>query len=1040
MTRYQHCPDWDRDELTEDVDRIRELLCGAFLPEEGRYEHVDVLGVSPTSGDLLDRLREFCTSPDRRVDDYLVLYLTGHGEILDDGDHVLLTSDTRPSDLLHRTVPTSEIMKRVLAGTRVRRLLLLLDTCYSGRGGEDLVKEALRRLDWPTPAPGEDIGRPGSSGIAVVAATRPYQQALPGVFTTCLDRAARSVSTAGNAPATLGLSALMGALQTDLASGPQSAGWHQIGMDGEEPAFLLNPRHRPQLLDVDLLEQERAQHAEQRAAHLRDRFLPASRWFTGRRQALLDLAGWLADPHPDPRPRIVTGRAGSGKTAVLGLLVALSDPDQRPSVPLDGLPGQIRHLEDTIDEVIYAGTMTTAQVRDRIAAAAGTRADTAQELIDRVNARTGRPLVVLVDALDEAADPDELCRTVLLPLATRCAQSVRLLLGSRPHLLTSRLLGTPDQHVAIDLDSPAYADPASIRAHVRRILLSEDTLDSYYQPSGIYRTAPAAVLEAVTTAIGEAAGTSFLVARITATTESTATTLPNPADAAWKQSLPRLAGDAMRRDLQLRLGPEAQRAAQLLLPLAYAQGTGLPWEDIWPRVADALSPGHDYGNDDLIWLRRAAGSYAVESVEDGRSVYRLYHRALAEHLRHGRDRAVDQHLFAATLLARVPPGADGTRDWPSAHPYIRAHLATHAGAAGKIDPLLEDPAYLLTAGRPQLLAALDAASSPPGKRNADAYRRAAPRLRSRPASEHISYLQLAARCARAPYLAEDLNRYLPPESWSTRWASWRVTTPHHTITGHTYRVRAVAVAELDGRPVVVSGADDRTVRVWDLATGAPVGDPFTGHTNGVNAVAVAELDGRPVVVSAADDRTVRVWDLATGAPVGDPFTGHTNGVNAVAVAELDGRPVVVSAADDRTVRVWDLATGTPVGDPFTGHTYGVRAVAVAELDGRPVVVSGAADRTVRVWDLATGAPVGDPFTGHTGPVRAVAVAVLDGRPVVVSAAADRTVRVWDLTTGAPVGDPFTGHTYGVRAVAVAELDGRPVVVSAADDARCGCGT
>ena len=66
-----------------------------------------------------------------------MLYLTGHGEILDDGDYVLLTSDTSPSDLLHRTVPTGEIVKLVLAGTRVRRLLLLLDTCYSGRGGED---------------------------------------------------------------------------------------------------------------------------------------------------------------------------------------------------------------------------------------------------------------------------------------------------------------------------------------------------------------------------------------------------------------------------------------------------------------------------------------------------------------------------------------------------------------------------------------------------------------------------------------------------------------------------------------------------------------------------------------------------------------------------------------------------------------------------------------------------------------------------------------------------------------------------------------
>jgi WD40 repeat protein len=38
----------------------------------------------------------------------------------------------------------------------------------------------------------------------------------------------------------------------------------------------------------------------------------------------------------------------------------------------------------------------------------------------------------------------------------------------------------------------------------------------------------------------------------------------------------------------------------------------------------------------------------------------------------------------------------------------------------------------------------------------------------------------------------------------------------------------------------------------------------------VNAVAVGQLDGRTVVVSGADDRTVRVWDAATGTPVGDP--------------------------------------------------------------------------------------------------------------------------------------------------------------------------
>ena len=91
---------------------------------------------------------------------------------------------------------------------------------------------------------------------------------------------------------------------------------------------------------------------------------------------------------------------------------------------------------------------------------------------------------------------------------------------------------------------------------------------------------------------------------------------------------------------------------------------------------------------------------------------------------------------------------------------------------------------------------------------------------------------------------------------------------------------SVATAQLDGRPVIISGgSDDKTVRVWDLATGAPIGRPITGHTSEVYSVATAQLDGRPVIVSGGRDKTVRVWDLATGAPIGQPLTGHTTSRN-----------------------------------------------------------------------------------------------------------------------------------------------------------------
>ncbi|MGI5131232.1 serine/threonine-protein kinase [Pseudonocardia sp. CA-107938] len=253
-----------------------------------------------------------------------------------------------------------------------------------------------------------------------------------------------------------------------------------------------------------------------------------------------------------------------------------------------------------------------------------------------------------------------------------------------------------------------------------------------------------------------------------------------------------------------------------------------------------------------------------------------------------------------------------------------------------------------------------------------------------------------------------------------------------TLTGHTNWVFGLATAQLDGRTVVISGSGDNTIRLWDPATGAPVGSTFTGHTGPVAAVVTAQLEGRTVVVSGSWDKTVRVWDLATGTPVGAPFTGHTGPLFAVATAQLEGRTVVISGSNDNTVRVWDLATGRPVGSPFTGHTTAVAAVTTAELDGRTVVISASNDGTVRVWDLATGTPVGDPFTGHTGLVQAVATAQLDGRTVVISGG-DDGVRVWDLGSRAPVGSPFTGHTKRVVALTTTQLGGRTVVVSGAWD-------
>ncbi|WP_437932652.1 AAA family ATPase [Sorangium sp. So ce291] len=247
---------------------------------------------------------------------------------------------------------------------------------------------------------------------------------------------------------------------------------------------------------------------------------------------------------------------------------------------------------------------------------------------------------------------------------------------------------------------------------------------------------------------------------------------------------------------------------------------------------------------------------------------------------------------------------------------------------------------------------------------------------------------------------------------------WEIATGQRlrTLAGHTDEVRAVAVTP-DGR-FAVSTSSDNTLKVWDLATGQPL-RTLQGHTNTVFSVAVTP-DGR-FAVSGSLDCTLKVWDLATGQLL-RTLKGHTRAVTGVTVTQ-DGR-FAVSASGDDTLKVWDLATGQLLRT-LQGHSFGVNAVALTSDDR--IAVSASGDDTLKVWDLATG-PLLRTLQRHTNTVTGVAVTP-DGR-FAVSASFDQTLRVWDLATG-PLLRTLQGHTSVVEDVAMTP-DGR-IAVSASLD-------
>ena len=251
--------------------------------------------------------------------------------------------------------------------------------------------------------------------------------------------------------------------------------------------------------------------------------------------------------------------------------------------------------------------------------------------------------------------------------------------------------------------------------------------------------------------------------------------------------------------------------------------------------------------------------------------------------------------------------------------------------------------------------------------------------------------------------------------------------------------------------------------------------PLTGHTDAVSSVAFSPDGTR--IASGSDDSTVRVWDAATGQPVGQPLTGHTDAVwqrgvqprrhaDRLRQRRQDGagvgrghrptRSASRSPATPSRCPVWRSAptarasppaatTGrcgcgtrppaNPSAQPLTGHT--------GRGDQRGVQPRRHADRLRQLTTgrcgcgtPTTGQPVGQPLTGHTGAWCSVAFSP-DGTRI-ASGSTDKTVRLWDAATGQPVGEPLTGHT-GRGVAAWRSAPTARASSPAAPTTRCGCG-
>jgi pleiotropic regulator 1 len=134
---------------------------------------------------------------------------------------------------------------------------------------------------------------------------------------------------------------------------------------------------------------------------------------------------------------------------------------------------------------------------------------------------------------------------------------------------------------------------------------------------------------------------------------------------------------------------------------------------------------------------------------------------------------------------------------------------------------------------------------------------------------------------------------MPKPQWHAPWKLYRV------ISGHLGWVRCVDVEP--GNEWFVTGAGDRIIKIWDLASGT-LKLSLTGHISAVRGVCVSTR--HPYLFSCGEDKQVKCWDLEYNKVIRH-YHGHLSACYCLALhPSLD---VLVSAGRDNSARVNDYA-------------------------------------------------------------------------------------------------------------------------------------
>ncbi|WP_254716698.1 caspase family protein [Actinomadura sp. WMMB 499] len=893
--------------MPEEISLVR----GALVEACG-MDAYDGIGLDPTADELKDAVRA-ATAADPQADipaaDFLVLYYSGHGFLRFDTEFCLAVKNGSRSD--ESTFISAHALLAAVYDTDVRAAAVILDACVSAEAGGAygglLQQIEGRRAFAPT--------------VYLFTSTSRIEDAEQLVFAEAFAAALREPGIP-RGKRFIPPSVLRDEIDVRMSRSGQTPtlDFPQVSKVCEifpNPLNMWRKYDRP------------------------SETVSGTGWrFCGRRQAVSEMVAHLSAERPPDRQYLVTGASGSGKSTLLRWVVAAAE-----GAPLPSGEGDLARLVPLacVDLFLDARDQYAHDVLKQIGDKFGVRSEVGTDDFFRELEGVAGSKRILVDSVHRATEPAELIEDALIPLARLSTTRLVMACDSVPRGLSAH---------EIDLEGPDYFDAVDVRELVWGVLA--DRTDSRH------RNARHAVLEDICDRVAEQAGTSFLRAYLFAL--DMAARDSHDVEAEMRASVTEIF-----REQLARLAPDDPTwAADLLVPLAYAFGAGMPNRRVWLGVVRRLT-GRDADHEDLLRLFDKADEFMTESPRGEEDAgWRIQSEELAQYLAELHESGRVHAAFTEALLDALPVGMDRTPSWGRADRYTRVNFAEHAFWAGVLDEYLDDPGFLLAMDSRRLRRAFTLW----GTESARAVREVCDRMRG-------SGVDDGCTVSRLSFLAAAFGRDRlagRAASMTDRWkGSWIERAPAESVAVVNHGGGHLVVALREGGALVCTL---RTGRWWRLSL---------DDRDLVTALDAGVLDGRPFAVVGQLSGRVTLHELNEEDDPSELCRFDSQVVSCV----LRQGELYVSALQEWTFFEVGVGAGPKV-DVFGHFLADLSATTVA---GRRLVAGITANEVI-LWD-ASGEEI-DRF--RTSQSRALTSVTVLGTEI-VTASDDGSVQVTELRDG-----------------------------------------